>query len=86
MTSYIVDLRCPICGKAHRVSNGFRLDDGPTEPGSLADLYGGAELPQALANLLHDLVWCEVTERWVNQKDWRRVYLTPSPPLPPLER
>ena len=78
MTSYIVDLRCPRCGKVHRVANHFHLDGGPTQPGSLADLYGDAELPHALADLLDDLVWCEVTQKWVNQKDRRRVFLTPG--------
>ncbi|MFC2023487.1 hypothetical protein ACFLT5_01980 [Chloroflexota bacterium] len=78
VTGYIVDLRCPKCGKVHRASNHFQLDDGPTEPGSLADLYGAGDLPSALVSLLHDLVWCPVTQRRVNQKDRARVYLMPK--------
>jgi hypothetical protein len=77
MSWYIVDLRCPKCGKTHRVTNGLQLDGGPTEPGSLTDLYSAGDLPQALVSKLADLVWCPVAEQWVKQKDRRRVYLTP---------
>ena len=77
MRQYLVDLRCPYCGKTHRVTSGLQLDGGPTEPGSLADLYPGGELPQALARLLDNLVWCPKVEQWVNQHDRGRFYLTP---------
>lgn len=75
--SYIVDMRCPKCGKVHRVASHFLLDGGPTEPGSLSDLYADGELPPALVSLLDDLVWCPTVEKWVNQKDRRHMFLTP---------
>lgn len=75
--SYIVDMRCPRCGKMHRVASHLLLDGGPTEPGSLVDLYGAGELPPVLANRLDDWVWCPTVEKWTNQKDWRRVFLMP---------
>ena len=78
MSWYIVDLRCPKCGKVHRVSSQYQVANGPTKPGSLADLYGAGDLPSALVRLLDDLVWCPVTQQWVNQKDRARVYLTPK--------
>jgi hypothetical protein len=40
-------------------------------------------LPQTLANLLHDLVWCNQAAAYIEPKDSARVYLTPSPPPPP---
>ena len=63
MTSYLLDICCPKCGKVHRVANHFHLDGGPTQPGGLADLYDGGELPQALANLLDDAHSRQGTER-----------------------
>jgi hypothetical protein len=75
--SYIVDMRCPKCGRVHRVASYFQLDSGPTEPGSLVDLYGDGELPPTLASLLNDLVWCPTVEKWMRQNDRRRVFLMP---------
>jgi hypothetical protein len=63
VTSYIVDILCPECGKIHPVSGDFRLVDGPTDAGSLAELYDGRELPARLVSLLNDLVWCEVIQQ-----------------------
>jgi hypothetical protein len=77
MSWYIVDIRCPKCGKVHRASSQRRIPDGPDQPGSIADLYGTGKLPPMLASMLNDLVWCEVTEQWVNQTERTRVYLTP---------
>ena len=77
MTSYLVDLRCPRCGKTHRASSSLRLDDGPTEPGSLADLYAAESLPAAVVHLIDRQVWCKMAQRWVTQQDRRRVYMTP---------
>jgi hypothetical protein len=77
MSWYIVDIRCPKCGKVHRVSNQHQIPDGPGRPGSLADLYGAGPLPPMLATMLEDLVWCEVTEQWVNQTGRTKVFLTP---------
>lgn len=79
MSSYIVHLRCPNCGQIHRVSNDLRLDHGPTRPGTLADLYAGADLPRTLANLLGDLVWCDQSAAYIQDHDPARVYLTPYP-------
>jgi hypothetical protein len=78
MRPYIIDIRCPKCGRVHRVSSYYNLDDGPIEPGDLADLFGDGELPARLVSLLDDLVWCPVTQKWVNQKDRTRVYLMPK--------
>ncbi len=77
MTNYLVDIRCPRCGKIHRVSSSFRLDDGPTEPGSLTDLYAEGNLPARVVTILAGQVWCKMSQRWVKQQDRRRVYLTP---------
>lgn len=74
---YIVDMRCPKCGRVHRVASYFQLDSGPAEPDSLADLYGSGELPPTLASLLNVLVWCPTVEKWANQKDRWRVFLMP---------
>ena len=77
VTSYIVDILCPECGQRHPVSGDFRLVDGPTEAGSLAELYEGRALPARLVGLLQDLVWCDETGEWVSQQDLRRVFLRP---------
>ena len=65
----------------------IRVDHGPTQPGTLADLYASADLPRTLANLLGDLVWCDQSAAYVQDHDPARVYLTPSPhALQALER
>jgi hypothetical protein len=45
---YAVDLRCPECGKVHRVSNRFQLTPGPTETATVAEVYPDGKLPLAL--------------------------------------
>ena len=77
MTTYIVDIQCPESSQQHRVTSGLILHSGPTQPGSLAELYGDGELPLALASLLNDLVECPVTQHWVQQTDRHHVFLDP---------
>jgi hypothetical protein len=74
---YVVDYVCPRCGRAHRVSNDYRLLGGPTEAGNLDDLYPGGDLPSELVTLLGDLVWCDATAEWVDLDDPARVFLQP---------
>jgi hypothetical protein len=76
MAWYVVDLRCE-CGETHWVSNGFQLTPGPTEAGTVAELYPSGNLPAALASLLRDLVWCDQTGEYVELADPARVVLTP---------
>jgi hypothetical protein len=76
MRLYIVDLRCR-CGQVHRVIKGLVLHGGPTEAGTVAELYGDGELPEALESLLNDLVRCTETGEWVELADRRRVHLRP---------
>jgi hypothetical protein len=75
--SYIVDMRCPKCGELHQVTSGLQLEHGPREAGTLAELYGESELPEALAHLLKDIVWCETNGGWVRQEERTGVFLTP---------
>jgi hypothetical protein len=49
---YVVDMQCPQCGELHRVTNEFFLDGGPTEAGTVAELYAGRELPPPLVSKL----------------------------------
>ena len=63
--SYTIDILCPECGKRHPVSGNFQLVDGPTEAGSLADLYNGRALPARLVGLLRDRVRCDKAGEWV---------------------
>jgi hypothetical protein len=70
-------MQCPTCGKLHLVTRGLQLEHGPTEAGSVADLYGEGTLPSALAHLLKDKVWCDTAGGWVRQQDRTRVFLTP---------
>ena len=58
---------------------------GLVQPLDWAELYRADELPQTLANLLNDLVWCDQAAAYIQDHDPARVYLTPSPPPRPLE-
>jgi hypothetical protein len=76
VSSYVVDLRCE-CGKVHRVSNDFRLQNGPNHAGTVAELYRTDELPPSLARLLRDLVWCDQAGEYIEMGDPARVILSP---------
>ena len=77
MSVYIVDLQCPKCGEAHRMTSGLLLDCDPIQPGNPAALHGKGDLPTALASLLNDKVWCETAGQYVQQQDRQRVFLRP---------
>ena len=75
--SYIVEYLCDKCGEPHRVANDFRLVGGPTEGGSLDELYPDGNLPPPLVQLLGDLAWCPSVAEWVDLDDPARVSLLP---------
>jgi hypothetical protein len=77
MCNHNVEILCSACGRQHRVTGGLILHGSPTQPGTLAELYGDGELPLALASLLNDLVECPVTQQWVQQTDRHHVFLDP---------
>ena len=64
-TGYLVHDCCHLCGHTHLVSAAPPLPDGLTQLGTLADLYGSADLPRTLANLLNDLVWCDQAAAYI---------------------
>jgi hypothetical protein len=77
MSLYIVDIQCPKCNEVHRVSKRYRVPNGPTQPGTLADLYPDGKLPPELVLLLAKQVWCPIVRQHVNQTDHDQVFLTP---------
>ena len=78
MAWYAVDLRCE-CGETHRVSNRLQLTPGPTEAGTMAELYPAGDLPPGLARLLGDLLWCDRAGEYIEIADPARLVLTPWP-------
>lgn len=76
---YRVTYRCPICGKEHDVSQQRRIDDGPDQAGTVADLYPTGELPWSLADLMRDSVVCETTDDLVKLNDPARLHIEPWP-------
>jgi hypothetical protein len=77
---YTVDYVCHECGETHRVANDFRFVGGPSEAGSLDDLYPGGDLPPEVENLLGDMVWCDQASEWVELEDPAGVILRPQRP------
>jgi hypothetical protein len=77
MTTHAIDIQCPECGRQHRVTSGLILHSDPTQPGTLAKLYGDGKVPLALAlaSLLNELVECPKTKEWVQQTDRHYVFL-----------
>ena len=75
MSWYIVELSCPRCGKVHPVWSEFQIPDGPTEAGTVAELYVGQELPEMLVRLMNDKPWCEEVQEYVPMDDPARVHL-----------
>ncbi|MGD1994948.1 MAG: hypothetical protein PVI59_17270, partial [Anaerolineae bacterium] len=55
----------------------YRIVAGPTEAGTLDDLYPGGDLPPELVALLGDLVWCDSRADWQDMDDPTLVHLTP---------
>lgn len=72
---YGVHVICPLCGKRIWVTSGLHLQNGPTESGSVAELYGQGELPAPLASKMNDLVWCDTDQQYIEQGDRDKVYL-----------
>jgi hypothetical protein len=77
MSWYIVDLRCPECGQVHRVLNEHQIPDGPTRPGSLAELHPDGKLPRPVALIFENKVWCPAVKKYVEQPDHAQVFLAP---------
>jgi len=76
MSWYIVDLACK-CGRVHRVVNWLQIPDGPTQAGSLAELYPAGDLPQVLIRLLGDLIWCDAAGDYIPIEEPGRLELRP---------
>jgi hypothetical protein len=72
MNFYAVDTICPRCGERHLMIGGLMLEGGPTQAGSLAELYGNRQLMPNLARLLIDEVWCDTQGGYVSQPDRAR--------------
>jgi hypothetical protein len=81
--SYIVRVWCPHCGRVHRLSADFRLNDGPGRAGSVAELYDGRELPPKLQHLFDKKMRCTYSDEWVSLADRDRVFLLPRPAFGP---
>ena len=79
-SGYVVHYHCHLCGGTHLVNKELLIPGGPTETGSLDELYPDAELPASVARLLGDLVWCDQAADYIELEDPARVYLTPRVP------
>jgi hypothetical protein len=77
---YLVEYDCHLCGGTHLVINELLIPGGPTEAGSLDELYPDGELPASVVRLLGDLVWCDQAADYIELEDPARVYLTPRVP------
>ena len=78
MSWYRVDVACK-CGRVHRVANWLQIPDGPTQVGSLEDLYPSGDLPAVLIRLLGGLIWCDAAGDYVPIGEAGRVELRPRP-------
>lgn len=76
---YRVAYLCPICRKDHDVSLQRRIDHGPHQSGTVAELYPSGELPWSLADLMRDSVVCEATGELVKLNDPARLQIEPWP-------
>ena len=77
--SYYIEIDCPTCGARHLVaSRYYLLSAGPTEAGSLAELYTGRELPPELARLMKDAIWCAEAGGYLEQSDPARWHIWPN--------
>jgi len=77
MSWYRAIMNCK-CGQPHWLTGALRIPCGPAEAGTVAELYPDGELPPVVAELLHDLVWCDDAQEYVEIADPGRVVLTPT--------
>ena len=57
----------------------FHVTNGPTEAGTVAELYGDRPLPVILVELLRTAQWCDQAGSYVPIGDPARLRLTPRP-------
>lgn len=76
---YRVFYTCPQCGRVHTVTNQRRIDGGPTEAGTVAELYPAGELPADLAELMRDWLICDGGGEAYRIDDPARMRLEPWP-------
>jgi hypothetical protein len=77
---YLVEYDCHLCSQTHLVIKELLVPGGPTETGSLDELYPDGELPSDVVRLLGELVWCDQAGEPIELEDPTRVYLTPRGP------
>jgi hypothetical protein len=82
---YSVQYDCHVCGETHLVIDELLIPGGPSEAGSLDELYPDGELPADVVRLLGELVWCDQAGDPIELEDPARVYLTPRVPGVALE-
>ena len=76
MSWYRVEVTCR-CGEKGQLGLAWQIRDGPTEAGTVAELYPDGDLPQVLREMLHDLLWCKEAQEYLEIGDPGRVRLTP---------
>ncbi len=78
MSKYQVCAICKRCGEMHNMYNGaIRLYDGPSKQKSIADTFGGKELPPSIAALISSKFICPNTKRFTLQEDNNQIFLIP---------
>jgi hypothetical protein len=78
MADYDIFARCNACGDLHPMGISVALDERLIAKQSIADMYGGEDLPPNLAALKDKRVYCPKTARQDLQKDSKNVFLVPT--------
>ena len=78
MSKYQVHAICKRCGGSHNMHIGFiRLYDGSPKQKSIADTFGGKELPPRIAALCSTKFICPNAKRFTLQEDSNQIFLVP---------
>ena len=75
---YRAEWLCPHCGREHRLANELLIHaGGPTQAGTVAELYPKGDLPPAVVELVRCLAWCNKAGEYLEVGDPARVVLIP---------
>ena len=75
--SYGISVSCNKCGGMHDMGVSVTMTDGPVVQQSIASLFEGKALPQALSDLCGNSVTCPKTGRQTIQKNSHHIFLVP---------
>jgi hypothetical protein len=76
MPKYDILARCNACGDEHSIDL-ISLTSGPSRKQSIAEAFGGKDLPPELAALKNNRVYCPKTGKGYAQADYDKIFLVP---------